>query len=83
MALTLLCPAPPSPLAVSADQESMVASNLMVFIVDDDPAVRDAPGLLLCIRGQRTVEVRKARLMDKLGVDHVADPARISMLGAG
>lgn len=51
VALTLLCPAPPSPLAVSAGQESIVASNLTVFIVDDDPAVCDAPGLLLRIRG--------------------------------
>ena len=28
----------------------------------------------------RTVEVHKARLMDKLGVDNVADLVRISML---
>ncbi|MCX7292043.1 MULTISPECIES: response regulator transcription factor [unclassified Janthinobacterium] len=32
----------------------MVTSNLTVFIVDDDPAVRDALGLLLGIRGYRT-----------------------------
>jgi hypothetical protein len=51
VALTLLCPASPSPLAISADQESMVASNLTVFIVEDAPAVRDALGLLLRIRG--------------------------------
>ena len=31
----------------------------------------------------RTVEVHKARLMDKLGVDNVADLVRISMLGTG
>ena len=31
----------------------------------------------------RTVEVHKARLMDKLGVDNVADLVRISMLGSG
>ncbi|MGK5050944.1 LuxR C-terminal-related transcriptional regulator [Janthinobacterium sp. RB2P8] len=31
----------------------------------------------------RTVEVHKARLMDKLGGDHVADLVRISMLGTG
>lgn len=30
----------------------------------------------------RTVEVHKARVMDKLGVDNVADLVRISMLGA-
>src|SRR5471030_1010271 len=29
-------------------------SNLTVFIVDDDPAVRDALGLLLGVRGYRT-----------------------------
>ena len=28
--------------------------NLTVFIVDDDPAVRDALGLLLGVRGYRT-----------------------------
>ena len=32
----------------------MVKSNLTVFIVDDDPAVRDALGLLLGVRGYRT-----------------------------
>jgi FixJ family two-component response regulator len=31
-----------------------VAANLTVFIVDDDPAVRDALGLLLGVRGYRT-----------------------------
>ena len=32
----------------------MVRSNLTVYIVDDDPAVRDALGLLLGVRGYRT-----------------------------
>jgi len=31
-----------------------MSSNLTVFIVDDDPAVRDALGLLLGVRGYRT-----------------------------
>lgn len=31
-----------------------MTSNLTVFIVDDDPAVRDALGLLLGVRGYRT-----------------------------
>ena len=31
-----------------------MSSNLTVFIVDDDPAVRDARGLLLGVRGYRT-----------------------------
>jgi RNA polymerase sigma factor (sigma-70 family) len=32
----------------------MVANDLTVFIVDDDPSVRDALGLLLGVRGYRT-----------------------------
>jgi hypothetical protein len=40
--------------SVRRQQESMVTSNLTVFIVDDDPAVRDALGLLLGVRGYRT-----------------------------
>ena len=32
----------------------MASSNLTVYIVDDDPAVRDALGLLLGVRGYRT-----------------------------
>lgn len=32
----------------------MILSNLTVFIVDDDPSVRDALGLLLGVRGYRT-----------------------------
>lgn len=32
----------------------MVTTNLTVYIVDDDPAVRDALGLLLGVRGYRT-----------------------------
>jgi RNA polymerase sigma factor (sigma-70 family) len=36
------------------DGENGVALDLTVFIVDDDPAVRDALGLLLGVRGYRT-----------------------------
>ncbi|OBV37654.1 response regulator transcription factor [Janthinobacterium psychrotolerans] len=39
-----------------------------------------APALGISVR---TVEVHKARLMDKLAVDNVADLVRISMLGSG
>jgi FixJ family two-component response regulator len=54
--------------------------EVMQLVVTGQHNRNIAPALGISVR---TVEVHKARLMDKLGVDNVADLVRISMLGTG